>query len=851
MFDAGVRDRPSGDPPDGQKAWVRTLTGRNSMGMSHPEDVLNDAFVKERVSLAFPNGEDGEPVITIGNEVLEAMYGLQKNYMILKVLGLHVSVSVLTKRLKEMWKPVGAMSVLDLPRQYFMIRFDVEAEYMVALTGGPWRMFGSYLLTQAWSPNFDPLRDEITTTPVWIRLSNLPVHFYHRSILMAIAEGLGNPIKVDLTTLNFERARFARVCVEVNLKKPLKETVMVNGDRYFVSYEGLSAICSRCGIYGHLVHNCPHTIRDRELVAASSPVIPASSGEAPIDDGFTVNTGGNRDRQSWEIPISKVFENIAISNRFGGLGIYTVSVGDKEVGQGREEDKENAMIHGSSRKGKKFAQGTERMFGGSLENQKDGFKGAFQEKRAEPVKTGANNGPKLIGPKSRFKPTKPSCGLIFGPHQDLLTLLESGKRLRTELGQVGQSRGAFVTEQTTGLVSEKGVTSGGDEVAISNPDTAEFSADREDGMQIVPPAEEAVGGDRAHRICQNLGFENVFRVDAVGQSGGLWLLWRSGIGVVTVVNSSDQYIHARIVDGLEVVHLIAVYAAPTVSRRSGLWGQLKDVIQGITEPIISGGDFNTIVRADERTGGDGQFSQDSLSFSEWINELALIDMGFKGNRFTWKRGRVESTFVAKRLDRILCCPQSRLKWQEASVTHLPFLSSDHAPLYIQLCPEVRSDPSRRPFRFETAWLSHPGFKELLQNSWNSDVSTPQALNGLRVHLKRWNKEVFGNVQQRKDKLVAEIQAVQDLLDVHQTDVLLDQEEVLLKEFEVVLEQEELIWFQKSREKWFVLGDRNTSYFQTSTVIRRRRNQVEMLRDDTRTWISDSKELEVLAVNYYK
>lgn len=162
----------------------------------------------------------------------------------------------------------------------------------------------------------------------------------------------------------------------------------------------------------------------------------------------------------------------------------------------------------------------------------------------------------------------------------------------------------------------------------------------------------------------------------------------------------------------ECLNMIVVYAAPTVSRRSGLWGELKNVVLGIAGPLVIGGDFNTIVRVDERSGGNGSLSLDSLEFGEWINELSLIDMGFKGSKFTWKRGRYESTFVAKRLDRVLCCPHARLKWQEAVVTHLPFLSSDHSPLLVQLCPEKKGDPRRRPFRFEAMWLKLEGFKQL-------------------------------------------------------------------------------------------------------------------------------------------
>lgn len=81
--------------------------------------------------------------------------------------------------------------------------------------------------------------------------------------------------------------------------------------------------------------------------------------------------------------------------------------------------------------------------------------------------------------------------------------------------------------------------------------------------------ETHAGEDRAGRICQGLGFENLFRVDAVGQSGSLWLLWREEIGTVEVVESSKQFIHAKVIREAEVMNVIVVYAAPSVDRRRG------------------------------------------------------------------------------------------------------------------------------------------------------------------------------------------------------------------------------------------------------------------------------------------
>lgn len=130
--------------------------------------------------MEFTNGEDGEPVITIGSEVLEAMKGLWKQCMIVRVLGRNVPISVLSRKLREMWNPKGGMHVLDLPRQFFMVRFGEEEDYLKALTGGPRRAFGNNRMVQAWAPEFDPTQDDIVTTPVWVRISNLPVNFYHR-----------------------------------------------------------------------------------------------------------------------------------------------------------------------------------------------------------------------------------------------------------------------------------------------------------------------------------------------------------------------------------------------------------------------------------------------------------------------------------------------------------------------------------------------------------------------------------------------------------------------------------------------------------------------------------------------
>jgi hypothetical protein len=67
---------------------------------------------------------------------------------------------------------------------------------------------------------------------------------------------VSTPIKVDLHTLKVARGRFFRMCVEIDLTKPVVGCVGINGDWYHVQYEGLHIICTKCGCYGHVLKDC-------------------------------------------------------------------------------------------------------------------------------------------------------------------------------------------------------------------------------------------------------------------------------------------------------------------------------------------------------------------------------------------------------------------------------------------------------------------------------------------------------------------------------------------------------------------------------------------------------------------
>lgn len=70
------------------------------------------------------------------------------------------------------------------------------------------------------------------------------------------------------------------------------------------------------------------------------------------------------------------------------------------------------------------------------------------------------------------------------------------------------------------------------------------------------------------------------------------------------------------------------------------------------------------------------------------------------------------------------------------------------------------------------------------------------------------------------------------------------------EYESVLLQEEMLWMQKSRCQWIINGDRNTRFFHTTTMIRRKRNKIETLKREDGEWAYDVQALKEMAIDFF-
>lgn len=265
-----------------------------------PEDIIHMAIEKNCPEI---NEEKDEPPPSLPfnpkpNSVVSAEeYGIWckpwHNTLIVRLLGKKVGLKYMTNKLQNIWAKKGVVHVMDRSHDFFMVRFEDEGDCKHALFDGPWLVLDHYLLVQRWRPFFRPANTNVQKIAAWVRIPDLPCELCNDQFFWRVGALIGTMLKVDHNTSIHSRGKFARICIELDLRRELVPSFTVLGAQFNLEYEGLHLICFSCGKYGHKMEACPSTfsspVSDGKEDASGTSGLPFKEREFAANSHYGAN----------------------------------------------------------------------------------------------------------------------------------------------------------------------------------------------------------------------------------------------------------------------------------------------------------------------------------------------------------------------------------------------------------------------------------------------------------------------------------------------------------------------------------------------------------------------------------
>ena len=134
-----------------------------------------------------------------------------------------------------------------------------------------------------------------------------------------------------------------------------------------------------------------------------------------------------------------------------------------------------------------------------------------------------------------------------------------------------------------------------------------------------------------------------------------------------------------------------------------------------------------------------------FTFNDFIREQNLTELPIKGRRYTWSN--MQHNPLLEQLDWFFTSLNWTATFPNTTMTPLGKPVSDHVPCSVAIQTSI---PCSKIFRFETYWIAHPGFMDVMSQGWNRPLkygksvynaatSLCRKLKNLRHDLIRWIK----------------------------------------------------------------------------------------------------------------
>ncbi|XP_026449667.1 uncharacterized protein LOC113349842 [Papaver somniferum] len=343
----------------------------------------------------------------------------------------------------------------------------------------------------------------------------------------------------------------------------------------------------------------------------------------------------------------------------------------------------------------------------------------------------------------------------------------------------------------------------------------------------------------AYNFYTSLGFDNFKYTPVVGKSGGSVVLWNSNIDL-EVISADKNVIHCRIHQLVfQDWDLLCVYGPPNHNQRNKFWDNFSQYCAHLINLWCIMGDLNAIKDIREKSGGNMKRNPANTEFKNFVQDRVLIDMGFDGPAFTWTNGAINEKPIFERLDRAMCTPGWFFIFQNNGVLHLARISNDHAPILINT-NRTSKRRQKHSNKFESFWVDHPAFHDVVHNSWNSSQNnTIFKISCLVEDLNKWSKEVFGNIFRAVEDTKEKLLQVQKEAHIRDTRT---QKNELCSKIENLNSMQQKYYEKRSKVKWIPNTDKNIRAFHLSIIHRKKKNQISVIKLADGNWSTEPNEI---------
>ena len=194
---------------------------------------------------------EGQVKMKLSKETKKRICGPWSKAIIVKLVGKIVGLNYMQSKLAQLWRPEGRMDCIDLSYGFFLVRFFFKEDLERVIKRVPWFIGDHFLSLRPWEPFFKLSTANVSLIVVWIVLNELPIELYETEVLREIGEAIGKVLRIDSHTAMEAHDRYAKICIQIDINKPLVNSILIGHFKQVVTYGGIHKLCFSCGRIGH------------------------------------------------------------------------------------------------------------------------------------------------------------------------------------------------------------------------------------------------------------------------------------------------------------------------------------------------------------------------------------------------------------------------------------------------------------------------------------------------------------------------------------------------------------------------------------------------------------------------